>query len=110
MSHTLVDQFMFDMRGRLADTTRRHYRWTLDKIDHLPMNMDEARAFRDRRMDEVSAATVCTDLRAIKAFDRWYAEEHDEPELLNKLKFPKVIVNEHAPIATAADKEALLAT
>ena len=106
---TLLDQFLMDQRGVIAESTRRQYRWVLAKVD-LPMPMEDARIYRDRRLDEVSPATVCVELRALKCFDRWYADEHAEQPLLGRLRFPKVKVRDDAPICTKAQKDALLAT
>ena len=106
---SLLDQYLMDQRGTLAPDTIRHYGWILRKLE-LPLTLEQAREYKARRLDEVTPATVCCELRAVKSFDAWYAAEFDQEPLLARLKFPRVKENPEAPIASEDDLAALLGT
>lgn len=109
MSHHLLQAYLNDQKGRLADTTLDSYRMVLSHFPSLPLTLSEARMWKTRRLTEVSASSVATELRALKSFDRWYAEEMDEAPQLAKLPFPKVTVPVEAPVVTEDEYQAMLA-
>jgi site-specific recombinase XerD len=52
--------------------------------------IDTARAYLGKRRSAgVSAATLYTDARPLKNYSRWWAKEHDVPDPLARLPYPK---------------------
>jgi site-specific recombinase XerD len=80
-----------DLRLRgFADSTIYTYTSLLKRVDfELPGTIRDAKAWLGVRRQSVSAASLCCDVRALKSYSAWWADEHGEADPLAALRHPK---------------------
>jgi integrase len=80
-----------DLRIRgFAETTITTYTFLLNKVDfELPGTLRDAKSWLAKRRQTVSAASLCVDVRAMKSYSAWWAEEWGETDPLAELRHPK---------------------
>jgi len=100
-----IDAFSDDwVLAEGAESTLTTYRQILAKAPfELPGTIREAKGWLSERRREVTPATVVVHVRALKAYSRWWAGEHDEPDPLGGLDFPKVPTAAPGKIISDAD-------
>jgi integrase len=72
--------------------TRCIYTYTqlLKRVDfELPCTLRDAKAWLGKRRETVGAASLCCDVRALKSYSSWWAEEYGEEDSLAGLRHPK---------------------
>lgn len=97
--------------GRSALTVATYLTW-LRRIDaavgHLPPTLTEARQWVAQQRDNgMRSQTLHVDVRALKSFSKWYAEEMDEDDILAKLPYPKLDASLPGKVASNDDVERL---
>lgn len=105
----LLEDFRSDWiaEGRSATTAAQYVaqlkRWG---VTDDPPTAEAVRAHIVKRLGEVTSQTVLVEVRAFKAYSRWWADVMDELDPLAKVKYPKV----HAsPPGKIADDGAIVA-
>ena len=80
-----------DLRFRgFAESTIYTYTQLLKRVDiELPGTIRDAKAWLGLRRQSVSAASLCCDVRALKSYSAWWAEEHGEADPLAAPRHPK---------------------
>jgi site-specific recombinase XerD len=89
-----LNHFAIDWRlENLSEKTIAEYLRVLRKIElshPLPLDLPTAKLLVAAEQDRgMKSSTVVFFVRALKAYHRWWAEEHEQPDPLARLKFAK---------------------
>ena len=92
-----------------ADSTIYNYTRMLKLVEfELPGTRRDVKAWLSMRGRTVSIATLCLDLRALKSYSAWWAEESGQDDPLAAMPFPKQRTPPPGRIADEDDVHAVL--
>lgn len=96
----LLAAYLSDQQGTLSKSTLALYVLVLQRFEALPISLDDCKAWKMRRLTEVSPNSVTAELRALKSFDRWYSQEMGTDPVLASVRYPKATISDVAPIVS----------
>lgn len=105
-----IAAFASDMRvaGMSSNTIKAYVRVLKLVPFELPGSQREVKDWLAQRREVVSVNSTIAELRAVKCFSRWWAAEYDEPDPLERLRFPKPTKPLPGRVAKAEDIDVLI--